>query len=110
MSVTFTTAQVLGFLGAIITVSGAVSVIANMLTKIQGPEKLQNARLDNLEMKMKHHDDLFAKDLRRFEDLEQGNKVTQKALLGLLAHALDGNDIETIRRAKTDLEEYLIER
>ena len=42
--------------------------------------------------------------------LEEENIVTQRALLALLAHGIDGNDIEAMRKAKTELTDYLIER
>ena len=41
---------------------------------------------------------------------EEGNKYTQKALLALLAHAIDGNNVEQLRKAEDDLKNYLIDR
>ena len=42
--------------------------------------------------------------------LEEGNKITQRALLALLAHGIDGNDVDAMKKAKTDLTNYLIEQ
>ena len=50
------------------------------------------------------------KDFNRLNKLEEGNIVTQRALLALLAHGIDGNDIEAMRKAKAELTDYLIER
>ena len=44
------------------------------------------------------------------ESIEEGNKVTQKALLALLAHALDGNNTAQLQDAKEGLQQYLINR
>lgn len=56
------------------------------------------------------YDDHFAKDLGRIEKIEEGNKVTQQALLALLNHAIDGNDIAEVKKASKDLTDYLIRR
>lgn len=82
------------------------------------PTKLLEQRIINLESitsteykeRFKNYDDHFAKDLQRIEKIEEGNKITQQALLALLNHAIDGNDIEEIKNASKDLTNYLIRR
>ena len=108
--IAFTPAQVLAWCTAIITISGAMAVLFNLIGKALAPNKLQNARLDAVEARLKEHDTLFKNDLRRFEEIEDGNRVIQRALLALLAHSIDGNDVDSLRKAKGDLERYLIER
>ena len=44
------------------------------------------------------------------ERIEEGNKITQQALLALLNHAIDGNDIAEVKKASKDLTDYLIRR
>ena len=46
----------------------------------------------------------------RLDKIEEVNTITQRALLALLAHGIDGNDIEAMRKAKAELTDYLIER
>lgn len=81
---------------------------------LKEPTKLLEARITNLEtlvnQKIISYDTHFDSDLKRLEELEKGNKVTQKALLALISHALDGNDIDSLRRARTDLNDYLIDK
>jgi hypothetical protein len=69
-------------------------------------------RTVNFEMveRFKQYDSHFDRDLRRLESIEEGNRVTQKVLLALVSHALDGNDIEGLKDAKKDMEQYLINR
>ena len=109
-AILITPGQILGLCSAIIVISGAVTILINMLSKVTAPNKEQNARLDAIELRLKEHEELFAKDLRRFEGLEEGTRVTQRALLALLSHGIDGNDVNSLRTAKADLEKYLIER
>ena len=108
--ITITPASILVLCGSIITISGAATVIFNLLAKVLAPNRLQNARLDAIEAKLKRHDTFFERDLKRFNEHEEGNKVIQKAILALLAHAIDNNDIVSLKEAKKNLEEYLIER
>ena len=69
-------------------------------------------RTVNYEMveRFKQYDSHFDRDLRRLESIEEGNRVTQKVLLALVSHALDGNDVEGLKDAKKDMEQYLINR
>jgi len=67
-------------------------------------------RLVTVEQLVIRHNELFGKDKARFETLEEGNRITQEALLALLSHAIDGNDKEACHKAKDDLNKYLIHR
>lgn len=81
---------------------------------LKEPTKLLETRITTMETLMTQkflaYDSHFDSDLRRLEELEKGNKVTQKALLALISHALDGNDIDSLRKARTDLNDYLIDK
>lgn len=111
-AITFTPGQLIGAVlaicGVIVTLSSAVTVIVSGIDRAKAPEKLQNDRLDLLENEVKRLDNLITKEDTRMRTLEEGNRVTQKAILALLAHGIDGNDIEAMRDAKRDMEEYLI--
>lgn len=96
--------------GGIITVSGAVVVIMNWVSKAKAPELAQNERITELEKRVTRHDELLDKDNRRIVQLEEGNRVVQRAILALLAHGIDGNDIEAMKQAKHDLEKYLLNK
>ena len=117
----FTPAQfialVLAICGAIVTISAAIGVIAKALDKARAPEKEQNDRLDAHEKRLNALDDIIVKfreyfdnDDRRFKEIEKSNKITQSALLALLKHSINGNDTESLKEARKNLEEYLIEK
>lgn len=117
----FTPAQlialVLAVCGAIVTISAAIGVIAKALDKARAPEKEQNERLDAHEKRLNALDEIIIKfreyfdnDDRRFKEIEKSNKITQSALLALLKHSINGNDTESLKEARKNLEEYLIEK
>ena len=93
---------------AITTLSAAVTVIIKVIQKGKEPERAQNDRITALEKKVDRFEQLFDNDNKRLIELEKGNRVTQQALLALLSHALNGNDVDSLVNAKKRLEEYLI--
>ena len=82
-----------------------IKVIRGMMK----PSKTQNDRLAELEKKNTEYSEKLSRDLERIEKIEHGNRVTQRALLALLEHGIDGNDIDAMKKAKAELQEYLIE-
>ena len=117
----FTPAQLIALIlavcGAIVTISAAIGVIAKALDKARAPEKEQNERLDAHEKRLNALDEIIVKfreyfdnDDRRFKEIEKSNKITQSALLALLKHSINGNDTESLKEARKNLEEYLIEK
>lgn len=119
--ITFTPSElvavILSVCAAIVTISAAIGVIAKALDKARAPEKEQNERLDAHEKRLNALDDIIVKfreyfdnDDRRFKEIEKSNKITQSALLALLKHSINGNDTESLKEARKNLEEYLIEK
>lgn len=110
MAITFTISDVLWFCGAICTIAAAIAVFYRAAVKVQEPEHVQNQRLDALEKKVDKFSEYLDRDNRRLNSLDEGNRVTQQALLALMSHAINGNDIDKLSRAKDDLESYLINK
>lgn len=119
--ISFTPAQfialILGICGAIVTISAAIGVISKVLEKARAPETEQNNRLDTIDRRLDDIDktiatfrEYFTNDDNRFKAIERSNKITQTALLALLKHSLNGNDIDALKEAEKSLEEYLIDK
>lgn len=110
--ITFTPLQVytviISFCGAVITLSAAINIIAKLVQKIKQPEQSQTERIEVLEKKVERVERLLDNDNKRLIELERGNRVTQQALLALLSHAINGDDIDSLRKAKQEIENYLI--
>ena len=113
----FTPAQLIVLAGAIITISSAIGVLINLFTKLKEPERKQDDRIKALEDRADKFDGIIEKfreyfdnDDKRLKAIDEGNKITQTALLALLKHALNGNDTEALKVAEKNLEEYLINK
>ena len=119
--ISFTPAQIIAVIlaicGAIVTISAAIGVITKAIEKTREPENNQNKRLDEHDKRLSALEEIagkfkeyFDNDDRRFKEIEKSNKITQAALLALLKHSLNGNDMESLKNAEKSLEEYLIDK
>ena len=74
----------------------------------KAPNDQQNERLNALEDWRKEVDRKLNRDNDRLQDIDSGNRVTQRALLALLDHGIDGNNIKQMQDAKEALQDHLI--
>lgn len=96
--------------GAIAAVGAAVAVIVKAVTAAKSPWKKLEQRVEVMEKKLEQHSGYFANDKTRMDIMDEGSRVTQKAILAILSHAIDGNNVEGLKKAKDELQNYLIER
>lgn len=90
---------------------GTVVTLIYALFKFAGtPNKSQNKRLDALEAWKKEVERRLSTGDDHFKEIDNGNRITQKAILALMKHAINGNDIDSLRNAEKSLEEYLVEK
>ena len=101
---------VLAFCGAISTIGGAVEKVAKVVKAAKAPNDEQDRRIGAVEKEIVDIKGFLAKDKKRIDSLEEGNRVTQRALLALLAHGIDGNNQKQMMEAKKELESHLINR
>jgi septal ring factor EnvC (AmiA/AmiB activator) len=105
--------------GGIIALSGAGAVITGIVHKAKAPNVKQNQRLDAIEEDIKKINERldadngrFADDADRIDELEQTMKFTTKLIIeslqALTSHAIDGNNIEQLKKADDSLNNYLL--
>lgn len=95
---------------AIILLANASDKIAAAVKTAKAPNAQQNDRLTALESDMKQVKQYLANDKNHLDALDEGTRITQRALLALLDHGIDGNSVEQMQAAKAALEEHLINR
>ena len=109
---------VLAICGAIITISGAGTVIIRAIAKAKEPNKKQNDRLDAIESeirrindRLKVGDNRFEDDRQRMEQIEtsfiETTKIIIEGLQALTSHAIDGNNTDNLKKAQKKLDDYL---
>ena len=103
-------AAALAVAGAISTLAGAANWIVKLIQAIKAPNAAQDERLGKLEKHMEEVDQFLASDKKRLDGIDESTRVTQRALLALLAHGIDGNHQSQMEEAKTELELHLIKK
>lgn len=123
--ISFTPAQLVSVLlaicAAIITISTAVNVINSWIEKRRAkkekPEDDQNERIKKIEellveynKKFEQYDMFLKNDNRRLSAIEESIKIDRRGFLALIKHAIDGNDIESLKASRKELEDYLLNK
>lgn len=72
------------------------------------PKTDQDKRITQLEARVNAMEVLLKKDKLRLDRMGDGQHVTMQALLALLDHNLDGNNIDQMQKAKEALQKHLI--
>ena len=95
---------------ALVLLVNAVEKIVKIRKAAKAPNAHQDARLDALEAWRKEVDSKLLRDNERLAAIEEGDRVSQVALLALLDHGLDGNNVKQMQDAKERLQTHLINR
>lgn len=112
---------ILALCGAIITISAAMTVIIKAVEKLRQPNKKQDERLDKVEQdiksireRLRDGDHQFFLDTERMGKIETSQKeiniIIIESLQALTKHAIDGNDVESLRESKKRLDDFLTEK
>lgn len=98
------------WLQLIVLIASVITLAVTLGKTVQKPNQTQNDRLDALEAWQKIVNSRLDNGDAHFGISDKGNHITQEAILALMSHAINGNDVEKLRKAKEKLENYLIEK
>ena len=114
-SIAFTLNDVMAGFGLITAAAAVWAICIKFYTWAKKPNTEQNKRLDaheqeiaDIKKTLSDHEKWFEKDLKKFEAIENENHIELQALLALLEHGIDGNNVDQMQRAKETLQNYLI--
>ena len=110
---------VLGVLGSLcaaaITIDKVLDIIHKYIKKAQAPDDAQNKRMDTLEKRLGvleqgqlQHAQALARDLRRFDGLDEEMRLVLVGVQNLLDSQLSGNNREGMQKSKSDINNYLL--
>ena len=95
---------------AIVLLSNAIEKIIKAVKTAKAPVEQQDKRIEDLEKRMEAVEHGQSKNADHLQAVDDSNRVTQLALLALLDHGIDGNNIDQMRHAKEELQTHLINR
>lgn len=110
---------VLGILGSLcaaaITIDKVLEIIHKYIKKAQAPDDAQNKRMDTLEKRLGvleqgqlQHTQALARDLRRFDGIDEEMRLVLVGVQNLLDAQLSGNNREGMQKSKSDINNYLL--
>ena len=94
----------------VLTLFNLIDKIVTAIKATKSPIIFLEKRVEALERAEEETKKLFPKYDEKINDIEEGNKVTQKAILAMLTHSIEGNHTEEMKRAREALQEYLINK
>lgn len=111
---------VLGILGslcaAVITIDKVLDIIHKYVKKAGAPDEAQNKRLDDLDRRVgaletgyTQHTAALSRNLSRFGDIDEVNRLTLQAVRALLEAQLTGNNVQAMQKSKAEIDNYLTE-
>lgn len=101
-------AWLLAAASAFLLICNAVERIVAVVKAAKAPEAKQAEAIKQLQADVADIKEKLRKDKETLDDSQKANHITQEALLALLEHGLNGNNVEQMNKAKDKLQSYLI--
>lgn len=99
-----------------ITVDKVLEIIHKYIKKAQEPDNAQNKRLDEMDKRLQtletgyaQHSLALGRDLSRFGEIDEVNRLTLEAVRALLEAQLTGNNVPAMQASKEKIDNYLME-
>lgn len=99
MEFTVTSGQLLWFLGLLSALYGAWKIVK----EVKKPG-------EDLRAQVSTHEKRLSADNERLKEVEVSNKMILQCLLVIINHDITGNGIDKMKKARDELQEYLINR
>lgn len=110
---------VLGVVGSVcagaVTLDKVLDIIHKYIKKAQAPDDAQNKRLDEMDKRLGvleqgqlQHTQALARDLRRFDGIDEEIRLVLVGVQNLLDSQLSGNNREGMQKSKSDINDYLL--
>lgn len=96
----------IGILSAIVVIGGATTVIAKWTTPFKTLKKEVADIRDELDTLKRYQNG----DHKELEKIELGTEKICKCVLAITDHELTGNSVEKLRKAKDEMQDFLIEK
>ena len=95
--------QIIGGLGVITALGAGLKYLLTPVINYNQKQKENESHFKSIDEKLDN-------DNKRLNRLENDNKQILLTLLALLQHDIDGNDIETLKKRKKELSEYMVQQ
>lgn len=101
---------VLAVAGGTSAVCAAGNWIVKIVQALKAPNEKQDHDIAELQEWRKSVDRKLDIDKEKLKAISESDRITQRALLALLAHGIDGNHQKQMEEAKEELQNHLISK
>lgn len=99
----------------IICISAGILTLFNLIDRVIGyankPKETTDELRRRIEMLERKNEEEYRQKFENYDRelsaIKESNKVTQRAILALLKHSIDGNNTDSLRKAEEELTDYL---
>lgn len=102
------------FINSIITIFqliisfGTVCTLLYAFVKFsQKPQVTQDEKIAGLELRVGKLEDRQSEIYDHISNVDEGTRIMQQAILAMLGHAINGEDVEELKKARQSLYNYL---
>ena len=100
--------SILAVASAIVLLSNAAEKIIKAVNAAKAPEQRQNSEIEGIKVRLDKIEREMMLDEKQLKDARECNHVITKGVLALLDHGINGNNIDQMKEARSDVEQYLI--
>ena len=86
------------------------NIISTVVSKLKSPNVRQDERITSLEARTTVIEKHLDNDNKRLQEIEKGHRITQQSILALMRHAIDGNNLDQLREAESQMQEYQLQK
>lgn len=72
-------------------------------------EKLENGTI-SMKDEIKTHSQMIQEDRERLSSLEEQQRIMLRAMMAMLSHELNGNDVQKLRDSVSEINDFLIKK
>lgn len=99
---------ILAAASAIVLLSNAIEKIVKAVKVAKAPEQRQDDEIKEIKKRLEKVEREILSDEKQLKDARECNHVITKGVLALLDHGINGNNIDQMKEARSDVEQYLI--
>ena len=103
MEFTITSSQLLGF-------CAFVTTVWNLYDRVVKAKKEKDKPTLELKKQVEEHEDKLQKDNEKLEEIEQTDKLILRSLVVIINHDITGNGIDQLKKARDEINTFLINK
>ena len=96
--------------GAVILIRNGCAAVIDLVKWYKAPNADQDKRIEALEKATSELQREANRIQARLDESEADKPILYKSLLALLGHGIDGNNVDEMRSAKQEIQNYLIKK